>query len=364
MTSGQVILYGLLAGGGLWVLHKIGQFLTKLLEAAAAIAVVFLTLWLLVKAVWKTGRWLVRHWRTTLTSTAVLAWLRWWGWPSLAITITVVGLVLVGWRWGHRGTFEPYVGRWLRGWWWRWAVYARRMPGWLRACHLTVADPGQPDRIDDDVHGDQQDDRHGNNEKQEHGGGRIVHRENDHYGSDGTGRADRRVVLAGRKSGQFVTGKRQSTDQSRDEVKGEKLFRAVNVFDGFTEPPQAQHVEKDVLPLIGVQEGMCNEPPNLAMKDAIDLQIEETGKWPLNGSGTVASGYLDYKTGDIDEDEPTANAARAGQAGERPAALAPIIIAVVNPHGPPPACRTPTNTLVSYRRESMEVPSARGILAG
>ena len=90
MTSGQVILYALLAGGGLWVLHKIGQFLTKLLEAAAAIAVVFLTLWLLVKAVWKTGRWLVRHWRTTLTTVAVLAWLRWWGWPSLAITIAVV----------------------------------------------------------------------------------------------------------------------------------------------------------------------------------------------------------------------------------------------------------------------------------
>ncbi len=144
MTSGQVVFYGLLAGGGLWLLHKIGQFLTKLLEAAAAIAVVFLTLWLLVKAMWKTGRWVVRHWRTTLTTAAVLAWLRWWGWPSLAITITFVGLVLVGWRWGHRGTFEPYAGRWLRGWWWRWAVYARRMPGWLRACHLTVADPGQP----------------------------------------------------------------------------------------------------------------------------------------------------------------------------------------------------------------------------
>ena len=52
--------------------------------------------------------------------------------------------MLVVWRWRHRETFEPYIGRWLRGWWWRWAVYARRMPGWLRACHLTVADPGQP----------------------------------------------------------------------------------------------------------------------------------------------------------------------------------------------------------------------------
>ena len=144
MTSAQLILYGLLAGGGLWVLHKIGQFLTKVLEAAAAIAVVFLTLWLLVKGVWRTGRWLVRHWRTTITTAALLAWWHWWGWPSLAITAGVVALGLVGWRWLHRDTFEPWTGRWLRGWWWRWAVYARRMPGWLRACHLTVADPGQP----------------------------------------------------------------------------------------------------------------------------------------------------------------------------------------------------------------------------
>ena len=34
---------------------------TKVLEAAAAIAVVFLTAWLLVKAVYKTGRWLVEY---------------------------------------------------------------------------------------------------------------------------------------------------------------------------------------------------------------------------------------------------------------------------------------------------------------
>ena len=31
-----------------------------------------------------------------------------------------------------------------RSWWQRWIVYAPRMPRWLRACRLTVADPGQP----------------------------------------------------------------------------------------------------------------------------------------------------------------------------------------------------------------------------
>src|SRR5690242_3381101 len=71
--------------GVLWVLHKIGQALTKLLEAVAAIAVVFLTLWLVMKFTWKAARWLVRHWRTTLTVAAVAAWLHRLGWLSLVI---------------------------------------------------------------------------------------------------------------------------------------------------------------------------------------------------------------------------------------------------------------------------------------
>ena len=98
----------------------------------------------LVKGVWKTGRWLVRHWRTTVTTAAVMAWWHWWGWPSLAVTVAV--LAVGSWCGGGATAtpFEPYVGPVARGWWWRWIVYAPRMPRWLRACHLTVADPGQP----------------------------------------------------------------------------------------------------------------------------------------------------------------------------------------------------------------------------
>jgi len=140
MSTAQVVLLTVAAGAGLWVLHKIGQVLTKVLEALAAIAVVFVTAWLLVKGVWWLVRRVVRHWRTSLTAATVLGWCHWWGWPSLAVTAAVIGLGLLAWRYLHRESFEPWAGRHLRGWWLRWAVYARRMPRWLRACGLTVTD--------------------------------------------------------------------------------------------------------------------------------------------------------------------------------------------------------------------------------
>ncbi len=144
MSNGQLLAYALLAGGGLWVLHTLGRALTKLLEALAAVAVVFVTLWLIVQGAWKTGRWLWRHPRTTLTTAGVGAWWHWWGLPSLGITLAVLAAALGVWRWRWRGSFEQWAGRRLRSWWQRWLVYAPRMPRWLRACGLTVADQGQP----------------------------------------------------------------------------------------------------------------------------------------------------------------------------------------------------------------------------
>lgn len=140
MTTGQWVLLALGTGAGLWVLHKVGQFLTQVLEALAAIAVVFVTAWLAVKGVWWLGRRIVRHWRTSLTTAAVLAWCHWWGWPSLLTTAAVVGLSLLGWRYVDRKSYEPWAGQHLRAWWQRWMVYAPRMPKWLRACGLSVAD--------------------------------------------------------------------------------------------------------------------------------------------------------------------------------------------------------------------------------
>lgn len=142
MTTAQLVLLALVLGAGAWVLHKIGQWLTQLLEALAAIAVVFVTAWLLLKGVWWTGRKLLKHWRTSITMAVAVAaaWCWWWGWPSLVIALAVIGLGLTGWWWLGRESFEPLAGRRLRAWWLRWAVYARKMPHWLRACGLTVAD--------------------------------------------------------------------------------------------------------------------------------------------------------------------------------------------------------------------------------
>ena len=140
MTTAQLMVWAAGAGVALWVLHKVGQFLTKVLEALAAVAVVFITAWLLVKGVWKTGRWMVRHWRTTLAAALLLGWLHWLGVISLGATVGGLTLVLLGWRWLGRESFEPCAGRFLRSWGQRWMVYAPRMPGWLRACGLVVAD--------------------------------------------------------------------------------------------------------------------------------------------------------------------------------------------------------------------------------
>jgi DNA segregation ATPase FtsK/SpoIIIE, S-DNA-T family len=144
VSNAQLLLWVAVAGGVLWVLHWIGRAVTKVLEAAAAVTVVFVTVWLVLKYGWKAGKWVVKHWRTTLTSAAVLAWLHWWGWPSLLITAAAVGIGMGGWWWLGRSSFEPWAGQRLRAWWLRWTLYARKMPGWLRAAGLTVADRGQP----------------------------------------------------------------------------------------------------------------------------------------------------------------------------------------------------------------------------
>jgi S-DNA-T family DNA segregation ATPase FtsK/SpoIIIE len=144
MSTAQIVLLLAGVGAALWVLHWVGQMLTKVLEALAAVAVVFVTAWLLVKGAWWVGRRIVRHWRTSTTTVAVLAWCHWLGWLSLLGTLTVVVTGLGCWRWLDRESFESWAGGRIRAWWMRWAVYAPRMPGWLRACGLTVADRGQP----------------------------------------------------------------------------------------------------------------------------------------------------------------------------------------------------------------------------
>jgi S-DNA-T family DNA segregation ATPase FtsK/SpoIIIE len=128
-----------------WVLHRVGTFLKELIEALAVIAIVFVTLYALIKGLWRVARSIVRHWRTSITVAVAGLWWRYWGWPSLVITVGLVAAAagmwwLVAWRTDRLASFDAWVGRRVRSWWLRWWLYARRMPRWLRACKLTVKD--------------------------------------------------------------------------------------------------------------------------------------------------------------------------------------------------------------------------------
>ena len=140
MNAGTMILLG--AGLALvcWVLARVAHYAARVLEALAAIVGLFVTLWLAAKGVCFAVAWLVRHWRTCLTGVAVGAWCHWLGWPSLLVTVVTIAAGLGVWRWRSVGSFDVWAGRYLRSWWQRWWVYARKMPRWMQACRLVITD--------------------------------------------------------------------------------------------------------------------------------------------------------------------------------------------------------------------------------
>ncbi len=146
--NAQTVLHLLVAGGAVvvvvWVLNKVGKALAAALEALATVAMVLLALWLVVKAGYTVIRAAVTHWRTTLGLIMAIAWVWWWGWLPVLVTMALVATGLAVWRWRDRSSFEPWAGRWLRSWWLRWTLYARRLPKWLRACGPTVQDADRP----------------------------------------------------------------------------------------------------------------------------------------------------------------------------------------------------------------------------
>ncbi|MGB9281345.1 MAG: FtsK/SpoIIIE domain-containing protein [Pseudonocardiaceae bacterium] len=138
-----------MAGGGtlgvvVWLLAKLGKALITIAEALAAAAVVFLAMWLGIKAMLWALRQTVTHWRTSLTVVALLAWWHWWGWPSLATTVCVVMGALTGWRLLDVTSFDAWAGRHLRAWWLRWTIYASKLPDWLHACGLGIKSDAAP----------------------------------------------------------------------------------------------------------------------------------------------------------------------------------------------------------------------------
>jgi S-DNA-T family DNA segregation ATPase FtsK/SpoIIIE len=143
-TFGVLFLGGLGLAVVVWVLHKLGRALASIAEALAAAAVVFLALWALLKGLGWAVKEVVTHPRTSLTVVAVAAWGYGLGWTSLLITVSVVSLGLVSWRRFHLVSFDQWAGRVLRSWWFRWAVYMPKLPGWLHACGLSVKDDTIP----------------------------------------------------------------------------------------------------------------------------------------------------------------------------------------------------------------------------
>ena len=143
------LIAALIAGGGVlgvvvWVLAKVGKTLVKVAEALAAAAVVFLAVWLVIKAVLWALHQVVIHWRTSLAVVAVLGWWHCWGWVSLASTGAVVTVGLSVWRLVDLMSFDAWAGRHLRAWWLRWTVYAPKLPQWLQACGLGIKQGAAP----------------------------------------------------------------------------------------------------------------------------------------------------------------------------------------------------------------------------
>ena len=67
------------------------------------------------------------------------------GWLSLVVTVVSSRSGCWGGDGGCGSRSRRGPAGMLRAWWQRWIVYAPRMPGWLRACGLTVADRGPGD---------------------------------------------------------------------------------------------------------------------------------------------------------------------------------------------------------------------------
>ncbi len=139
-----LIAGGVVLGVVVWLLAKLGKALVKIAEALVAAAVVFLAVWLVVKAAVWTIRQAVTRWRTSLTVLAVLVWWHWWGWVPLVITLGSVTGVLTGWRLIDVVSFDAWAGRHLRAWWMRWTVYAPKLPAWLHACGLSTNNDTSP----------------------------------------------------------------------------------------------------------------------------------------------------------------------------------------------------------------------------
>jgi hypothetical protein len=106
LSTGVMILGVGALGVVVWVLHKIGRALAAVLEAMAALAVVFVALWWLVKGFGWCLRQVVARWRTSLVLAGIFAWVQLLGAVSLVSTVAGVVLVFTVWRTVSRVVFD------------------------------------------------------------------------------------------------------------------------------------------------------------------------------------------------------------------------------------------------------------------
>ncbi|GAA1974525.1 FtsK/SpoIIIE domain-containing protein [Amycolatopsis minnesotensis] len=143
-SPGFLVLLVLALGLVVWVLAKVGRALAAVVETLAFLAFLAVGLWWITR----TCLWLLRqvgvHWRTSVVLVAAWAWCSLLGWVSLVCSAASVAFVLVTWRFLDEIRFDHWCGRHLRASWMRWTVYHRKLPGWLRACGLTVSDDVTP----------------------------------------------------------------------------------------------------------------------------------------------------------------------------------------------------------------------------
>src|SRR6185312_9661156 len=107
-----VVALGVL-GLGVWVLHKIGRALASVVEALAAMVIVFVALWWACKAALWLLTQVVTRWRTSLTVVAVYLWCVWIGWVWLVVNLGGLALLLGVWRLVDVMSFDQWCGRLL-----------------------------------------------------------------------------------------------------------------------------------------------------------------------------------------------------------------------------------------------------------
>src|SRR4029079_1297574 len=121
-------------------------------------------------------------------------------------------------------------------------------------------------------------DGYGQEEEQVDDPGRVVYGTEDQDGHHSPRGPQGRPVVEPQDGGEGVG---EAAHDGRHQVEAKELARAVEVFHVAAEPPQGQHIEQDVPDGEGgVQEAVGEQPPDFAVQDPIDIEVQSVGERP------------------------------------------------------------------------------------